>query len=364
MDGPQERGGYDEAATGAGHCTATPPLRTSGGRFMPLDSVSPRRRFARLALVAIAVMLPLAVGCDGLVKSAMLDPPNQGDTFEGAVNVVQAGAQFWDIDRELHVPVGPPNATLRVLIKEPRPDDAEPDAAPPQPRGTVLVVHGWRAESIWIGHIGDALAQAGYRAVHVDLRGHGGSTGDAITYGVYESRDLIQVLDALHEHDLLQGPLGVWGVSMGGATAIQFAAKDSRVDAVVAVAPYTSMREVAPLVARRLLPILHLASDETLDRLVTEGAAAKGFDPDKADTLSAIQQLEAPVLIIHGKGDAIVPVEHGRRLFEAANGPCELVELDWAGHILAHFSSDTTDYSLDFFNRTLTAAAAASTLDE
>jgi pimeloyl-ACP methyl ester carboxylesterase len=41
------------------------------------------------------------------------------------------------------------------------------------------------------------LAEAGYRAVLVDLRGHGRSTGKYTTFGVQAAKDLSQVIDAL-----------------------------------------------------------------------------------------------------------------------------------------------------------------------
>lgn len=310
-------------------------------------------RGAPVALVAIVVML--AGGCGAAVKSAMLEAPNRGESFDGELNVLKPGPEIWGIDQHLYVPVGPPEAALRLWIKEPTdgPDDAEV-----RPRGTILVLHGWRAESFWMRHVGSALADGGFRAVHVDLRGHGDSTGDAISFGAFESRDLVQVLDALEAQGLLSGPVGVWGASMGAATAIQFAARDPRVDAVVSVAPYTSMREITPLVTRRLLPLMHFASDEDLDRLTDEAARDNQFDMEEADTLAAIRKLSVPVLIIHGKGDFIVPVEHGRALHEAAHGPCELIELDWTGHLTAQFSGDMTHHSLSFFDRTLGAAVA------
>ena len=45
----------------------------------------------------------------------------------------------------------------------------------------------------------EALALLGWLAISVDLRGHGRSSGDWLTYGVRESRDLSQVIDALSQ---------------------------------------------------------------------------------------------------------------------------------------------------------------------
>ena len=71
---------------------------------------------------------------------------------------------------------------------------------------------------------------------------HGHSTGEWLTYGPREAEDLSQVIDELDRRKLLEGRLGVYGISYGATTAIHLAAIDPRVEAVVAVAPFGSMR--------------------------------------------------------------------------------------------------------------------------
>jgi fermentation-respiration switch protein FrsA (DUF1100 family) len=45
-----------------------------------------------------------------------------------------------------------------------------------------------------------------------------------------------------------------------------------------------------------------------------------------------IKRVEAPILIVHGSADELIPVEYGRRLFEAANEPKQLEIIEGAGH--------------------------------
>src|SRR5262249_26780655 len=134
---------------------------------------------------------------------------------------------------EQRIPVGPPAATLSVGIENPR----------LPPRATIFVLHGIRDQKENVRSWAEHLTEAGYRAVLVDSRGHGRSSGEWLTYGVQESRDLSQVLDAL----AVDGPVGVMGISYGAATAIEWAAREPRVKAAVAVAPFASLREVVPV---------------------------------------------------------------------------------------------------------------------
>lgn len=291
----------------------------------------------------------------------MVHAPNRGDDV--AEKQSSPGMlKRLGIDREMRVHVGPPDAPqacLRLWVIEPATRGQGSDAARgPQEAGaaldTLLVLHGYRGSVNWVRGMGKGFAEAGYRVVLIDSRGHGRSSGDYLTYGVQESRDVSQVIDALEREGLVEGELGVWGISMGGATVIQAAAHDPRIDAVVAVAPYTSMREVVPGVVRLLMPIYGwFLSDETIRSYVEQAGAKAGFDPDEADTIAAMRRVTVPTLIVHGKGDWIVPPSHGRQLCEANPQHAQLVELGWTGHLGAHFSQAVERESVKWFDQHL-----------
>lgn len=286
----------------------------------------------------------------------MVHAPNKGEQATDFKPSGEGMLRFLGIDRELRVAVGPPEASLRVWVIEPSGSgqkEAGIKAQPPEPKGTLIVLHGYRASAMWLRGMGKEFAEAGYRVVMVDLRGHGRSSGEYITYGVVESRDVKQVIDHLEREGLIAGKLGVWGISMGGATAIQLAAIDDRVQAVVAVAPYTSMRD-AIAHGLGLLPVYGwMLSDEAVAAHLGAAGAKAGFDPGDADVVRAIRSTDSPVRIIHGKCDWIVPPGHGRKLHDAAPDRSDLVELGWTGHISAHFSGAVERESVEWFNRWL-----------
>ena len=320
--------------------TRQPGVRNSG------------RRLAGTLLLATVMML--AAGCGGMVKPLIVYAPNHGWRPTAEPGKLYPGPAAWDIDHEMYVQVGPPRAILRTWIVEPDPEALGPKG---QPRGTVFVLHGFRNQAFWMRDKAHRFAEEGYRAVLVDLRGHGGSSGGFISYGAQESKDLVQVADALKREELLTGPVGVWGISMGGSTAIQWAGRDDRIRAVVAVAPYTKMSAIVPVAVRTMLPIGGwFMDDEEIRGIMHQAATEAGFDPAEADALRAIQQTEAPVLILHGTWDAIVPTEHGERLHEAAPDHSELVKLGWTGHISAHFNDEALGRAVGWFNEHLNAA--------
>ena len=223
--------------------------------------------------------------------------------------------------------VRPPDAELSVSIVEPK-TTAQP------PRGTILVLHGVLARSAAMLPVARVMAKSGYRAVLADLRGCGRSTGKFMTYGVREAKDLSQLIDELKRRNLLAGPLGVYGISYGATTSIHLAAIDPRVKAVVAVEPFSDARDEIPHFGRVMVPGLGVAIPEaTYQRSLDEAGRIAQFDPDAADAAKAIRKTAAPVLIIHGTNDWVVPHRHSERLHAAAPDHSELVSVRWLGHV-------------------------------
>ena len=162
-----------------------------------------------------AAVLPIA-GCAPLLGELLVSTPNRFNPFVQTGRLAPPARQVLGVDQQFRVPVDSATAELAVSVVEPRPAGS--------PKGTVLVLHGIWARSFWMLGTAQMLAEAGYRAVLVDLRGHGRSTGDFLTFGPGEARDLSQVIDDLDRRNLISGRLGVYGISYGATTSIHLAA--------------------------------------------------------------------------------------------------------------------------------------------
>jgi alpha-beta hydrolase superfamily lysophospholipase len=287
-----------------------------------------------LKRASIAIGVLLALGSAGVLvfervgAYAIVDAPNR----ERRVPPAEPG--------ELRIPVGPPAATLSVTVVEP--------AAPP--RAVVMLLHGIRSQKESLRDVAQHLAGAGYRAVLVDSRGQGRSTGEWLTYGVQESGDLSQLLDSLRVPASM--PIGVLGASYGAATAIEWAGRDPRVRAVVALAPFSSLREIVPEYMRRTLPVIgRLLPRALVQATVNKAARLAQFDPDKASPLQAIAASEAPVLIFHGSADTHIPPAHSRALAARSPEHTTVVLLDGQDHNGIAGDPRLWPAVLDFFDR-------------
>ncbi len=261
--------------------------------------------------------------------------------------------------RQLRIDVGPPPTSLSVWIVDPIPlpvtisidSDAHGEPAvqliyPPatrsstrpaaSPRGTLFLLHGLGDNKEYFPYefYSFILAGQGYRVVLVDSRGHGRSTGQYLTYGAHESRDLVQVLDELQRDGLVVGNVGVLGISYGASTAICWAAIDPRVRAVVALEPFSSLRDAAADAGPILLGSTSwMFSKSDLQKIATRVGEIGDFDVDRDSPLAAIAHCTTPILLIHGKADNFLHPAHSIRLHQADPEHSKLILVDNASHL-------------------------------
>jgi len=188
-------------------------------------------------------------------------------------------------------------------------------------RGTLVYLHGIADNRTSALGVIQRFQPRGFDVVAYDSRAHGESGGDACTYGFFEKLDLHRVLNTL-----APGPIVLVGTSLGGAVALQEAAEDQRISAVVAAETFSDLRAVAterapffftPGVIERAFRLAEERGRFPVDAVSPEHAAAK---------------ITAPVLLIHGAVDSDTPPDHSRRVFAALKGPKRLIIVPGAGH--------------------------------
>jgi alpha-beta hydrolase superfamily lysophospholipase len=200
-------------------------------------------------------------------------------------------------------------------------------------RGTIVLLHGVRMQRQALQSTAEAFVEAGYRAILVDLRGHGESGGRFLTYGVRESQDVSRLLDEVESRHLLQAPVGAYGFSYGGAVAIQLASRDRRIRAVTAVSTFSNVEQVVSDYARRYFPLLGGHVPEPIIRsAVAEAGAIAGFEPREADARDAAARARVPLLLMHGASDEQVRPYHSQALSRAAGDRATLIILPGETH--------------------------------
>ncbi|MEM9556825.1 MAG: alpha/beta fold hydrolase [Acidobacteriota bacterium] len=241
------------------------------------------------------------------------------------------------------------------------------DDAPREP-STILLLHGSPGDAENFNRLAPLLAAADYRVVAPDLPGFGASSPHLADYSIraharYVARLLEHLdLDSVH----------VLGFSMGGGVALHLGAEEApqRVDSLLFLGSI-GVQELELFGQYGLnhavhglqLVILHLVREATphfglFDSPFLGIPYARNFyDTDQRPLRGLLEEWRAPMLIVHGEGDVLVPyaaaLEHHRIVPQA-----ELVTFD-ANHFLPFTWPDELVAPIVDFVRAVDSGTAA-----
>jgi uncharacterized protein len=174
---------------------------------------------------------------------------------------------------------------------------------------TILYFHGNGGGLSWRADRYQQLQAAGYGVRVLSYRGFGGSTGSPSEAGIMT--DARTVYDHVRAEGIEPRNLVLFGESLGSGVAVQLAA-GRPVAGVILDSPYTSTVDVAQ---RRFpyLPVTWLMWD-------------------RFDSRAHITRIGAPLLIVHGDRDDVVPYDLGVALFAEASQPKQFLSLPGEHH--------------------------------
>ncbi|WP_114166270.1 alpha/beta hydrolase [Exiguobacterium sp. TNDT2] len=222
----------------------------------------------------------------------------------------------------------------------------------PTPRATIVFAHGYgknREQSdLPLKELIPEFHEQGYQFLTFDFRGSGISEGDRVTVGAKEQADLAAAINYAKER--ADGPIVLYGVSMGAATALA-TADDTEVSAVIADSPFSDLRGYL----ETNLPIWSdLPNFPFTPVIMTVTPWFTGLDADLVKPIDDIAQIEAPVLLIHSQGDDAIPVSESEQL-AAAGEDVELWVTENDGHVQSHrsFQTEYRQTVFEFLERVL-----------
>ena len=307
-----------------------------------------RRRLIRIALILLLFPPLLAAVAGWLAGPAFLHPIRRELTpdliREADASFAAASATREDFD--VKAPDGSPLRGWKVR--------------PQNPNGNwVLVFHGVADNRVGVIGQSEFLLRAGYSVVMMDARAHGTSGGPIATYGWLERNDTRAIIDALlaSERDKyisvqMTDPsfmpgfkpsastshLFALGESMGAGIVLQSAAVDPRIEAVVAEAPFASVREATyDYAGLRKYPWLGktLFAPGTWTLLYRDEKLA-GFPVAEVSPVKAVASRAFPVLLICDERDVALPCRRSEMIYAAARGPKQLWVVPGAFHTAAY----------------------------
>lgn len=189
------------------------------------------------------------------------------------------------------------------------------------------------------------LAEQGFDVVTFDYRGYGSSSGTPERHGlVADGRAVVDW--ALAQAEFSGKDVFLFGQSLGGAVVLPVAVATPpyRLAGVITESTFDSYRDLARTKLADMWltwpfqwPLSYLVSDD--------------FSP-----VEAAPRLTVPFLMIHGTGDTLIPLRHGKRLFEACGSKDkEFWEVPGGAHTAAFGEDDSIwrDRLVDWLSRHL-----------
>lgn len=198
---------------------------------------------------------------------------------------------------------------------------------------TVMLQHGYkmnRAEMLPQARI---LNEHGFNLLLIELRNHGYSAGDRITFGYEEMNDIKAGLDYLRRRkDIDYEKIMMLGNSMGAVITLLAAATFPEIKAVVADCPFADLPRQVARGVKKFAPTPALATPlvSLIQRFAERIAGFKAEDISPQMIIAEIAP--RPVLIIQGGTDDVVGTHNGEVLMAAALEPKELWFIPECGH--------------------------------
>ncbi len=181
--------------------------------------------------------------------------------------------------------------------------------SPPDPgAAVVLVFNGNAGNRSGRAALGAALADRGFGVLLTDYRGYGGNPGRPTEEGLaLDARAAAGFLAT----EVLDHRVVYYGESLGAAVAVELATERAPAGLILR-SPFTSLADVAGIHYPFLPAGLLLR--------------------DRYPSIERIADVGAPVLILAGTGDSIVPPEQSEAIYRAASEPKRLVLIEGADH--------------------------------
>lgn len=206
---------------------------------------------------------------------------------------------------------------------------------PAQNGAVIIMQHGYKSTRQELLNEAEMMYRHGYGILLTTVRAHDFSEGEQITFGMKEVNDLeawYQYL--LSRNDFDHERIGILGNSFGGMLAIEFAAQNPNIKAVVADCAFSSLNDT---VSTSVTYFTDLPAFPFAPLIVFWAERETGFKTEDVDATKWIAQISPrPVFLMQGGADVVISAESGQRLYDAAGEPKEL----WFDPALGHVEFD------------------------
>ena len=165
----------------------------------------------------------------------------------------------------------------------------------------------------------------------VDLPGCGLSEGEYISLGYYESYDLGIIVDFLENLPGV-GKIGLWGRSMGAATALIYAHRDKRIKAICMDSPFANFCRLANELTKKNISLPDFLINGALSIIRSTILSKINMDIYKLNPIEEASKAFQPAIFIHAIKDQLINLQHSIDICNVYGGEKSLKCSEIGGH--------------------------------
>ena len=203
----------------------------------------------------------------------------------------------------------------------------------------VILSHGYTSTRYGTYKYTALWRKLGYNCVVYENRGHGVNAAATITFGIEESKDLMEIIEDTYKRYGEDIHIGLHGESMGAGLQLMALKHNPRVDFIVNDCGYS---EILPVLRWKVKDSFHLPSC-LADLASPFGRLLFGFWFQDVKPIDCLKENEIPICFVHGTSDTFTAHWHSEKMYEANKGYKELHLFDGVDHA-ACIVKDTERY--------------------
>lgn len=232
----------------------------------------------------------------------------------------------------------------------------------------IIAVHGWGANrahpEVKLLEIAKRLVDRGYNILTFDLRAHGESEGNKVSFGYYEAYDVLGAYDfVVKKKNIPPQNIGLLGFSYGAMISILAAAKE-RISGVIADSgPGDTFGFIEEFAVKKVarpycIPVFYLAKYLTMILMWVMGILFR-IDVNALNTKEAVKKISTPIFFIYGTKDNIPPSLVQTLYQSKKRNPLDRIWITDARHVEAYRTHPEQYLKniTDFFSETLKPAS-------
>jgi len=203
------------------------------------------------------------------------------------------------------------------------------------PKAIVVVIHGMHGQDASsLLDFGKFFYDNNYETFCIDLRAHGKSEGERIGFGYTETRDLNSLLDWIKiQPKYKDKEVILFGLSMGGATAINTASFRNDIDKIISVSSFASYeRTFLDYMRKDNIPEYIVQAFKPSIRLIL--TIKYNTSPTKNSPVTNIKDINVPILLIHGNNDQQISINQAYELKENGKENVQLWDIKDYNHLV------------------------------